>query len=415
MARNNRRNIAAGIVGNILEWYDFAVYGFLAPIIGPLFFPSDDHLASILSAFAVFAVGYLARPLGGAIFGHVGDRFGRKTSMIASILLMGIATLAIAVAPTFAQVGGLAAVLLVVLRILQGLSVGGEFTGSMVFLAEHARNDNRAAMVSISQCGSLSGFLLGSGIGAFVSFYLGDQAMSEWGWRIPFFIGAGIAVLGLFVRRHLVEPGIRYERVDFPAAVVFRDHWRELVRITALLMMGAVAFYLYFVYIASYLREHMHFSTARALEINTISLVFVLALTVPSAMLSDRIGRKPVLYAVVILTLLLSWPLWQLLHQESFLLVLAGQMGLAVLSAMTWSVLPTTIIEMLPTNVRCSGTSIGYNLCLGVMGGTTPLVATYLVARTGDESTPVYYMMGLALIMLAALWKMPETVGKSLE
>lgn len=415
MAANNRRNIAAGIVGNILEWYDFAVYGFLAPIIGPLFFPSDDHLASILSAFAVFAIGYLARPLGGALFGHVGDRFGRKTSMIASILLMGLATLAIAVSPTFAQIGGLAAVLLVVLRILQGLSVGGEFTGSMVFLAEHARNDNRAAMVSISQCGSLSGFLLGSSVGAFVSFYLGDEAMSEWGWRIPFFLGAGIAVLGLFVRRHLVEPNIQFERVDFPAAVFFRDHWRELIRITALAMMGAVGFYLFFVYVASYLKEHMHFSTAKALEINTISLVFVLALTVPSAMLSDRIGRKPMLYAVAIFTLIFSWPLWQLLHHEAFILVLAGQMGLAVLSAMTWSVLPTTIVEMLPSHIRCSGTSIAYNLCLGIMGGTTPLVATWLVARTGDDSTPIYYMMALAIVMLAALYKMPETVGKSLE
>ncbi|MCP4316010.1 MAG: MHS family MFS transporter [Hyphomicrobiales bacterium] len=414
MAVNNRRNVAAGIVGNILEWYDFAVYGFLAPIIGPLFFPSDDHLASLLSAFAVFAIGYLARPLGGALFGHIGDRYGRKKSMIASILLMGTATLAIALLPTFAQIGTLAAVLLVLLRVLQGISVGGEFTGSMVFLGEHARNESRAAMVAISQCGSLSGFLTGSGIGALVSFYLGDGAMTQWGWRVPFFIGAGIAVLGLVVRRHLTELTVQFHRVELPILVVFRDYWRVLARIVALLMMGAVGFYLLFVYVASYLREQMHFSTAKALEINTISLFVVLALTLPFAMLSDRIGRKPMLYAVAIATLIFGWPLWQLLHQDSFFLILSGQIGLAVISAMTFSVLPTAIVEMIPSHVRCSGTSIGYNLCLGVMGGTTPLVATYLVARTGNDSTPAYYMMALAFIMLAALYKMPETAGKPL-
>lgn len=415
MARNNRKNIAAGIVGNILEWYDFAVYGFLAPIIGPLFFPSEDHLTSILSAFAVFAVGYLARPVGGALFGHVGDRFGRKTSMIASILIMGAATLCIAVLPTYAQIGGLAAVLLVVLRILQGMSVGGEYTGSIVFLAEHAQDDKRASMVSISQFGALSGFLMGSAIGGTFSYFLGDDVMSQWGWRVPFFIGAGIALLGLYLRRFVEEPDIQFERVNLPVAVFFKDHWRELIRITALAMMGSVGFYLFFVYVASYLHEFRNFTTAQALEINTISILLVIALALPIGMLSDRVGRKPMLYAVALMTLLFSWPLWQLLHEDSFFLVLAGQMGLAVFAAMNWSVLPTAMVEMLPSHIRCTGTSIAYNLCVGVMGGTTPLVATWLVARTGDESTPVYYMLILALVMLAALYKMPETVGKSLK
>ncbi|WP_169054257.1 MFS transporter [Nitratireductor sp. XY-223] len=414
MAGNNRRNIAAGSIGTALEMYDFAVYGFLAPILGPLFFPSDDHLASLLSAFAVFAVGYLARPLGAALFGHIGDRYGRKISMAASISLMGIATLCLAVLPTHAQLGTTAALLLVICRIAQGLSLGGEYTGSMVFLAEHAPIARRGAMTAISQTSSIAGFLIGSGLCAFISWQLGETEMAAWGWRIPFIFGAVIAVGGLVIRRFVSEPPGVLRQDHLPVLVVFRDHWRILFRMICMLMMGGVGFYLLFVYVAAYLREFMHFTTARALEINTISLLVILLTSIPFAMLSDRVGRKPVLYGVAIATLVLGWPLWQLLHHQSFAVILSGQIGLALISAATFAVIPATISEMMPAHIRCSGASIGYNISLGLFGGTAPFVATYLVERTGDDSTPAYYMMALAVIMLLALRGMRETAGKPL-
>ncbi|WP_419909848.1 MFS transporter [Hoeflea sp.] len=415
MAGNNRRNIAAGSVGTALEMYDFAVYGFLAPILGPLFFPSDDRLASLLSAFAVFAVGYFARPLGAALFGHIGDRYGRKTSMALSISMMGIATLCLALLPTHSQLGTTAALLLVFCRIAQGLSLGGEYTGSMVFLAEHAPSTRRGAMTAVSQTSSIGGFLIGSGLCAFISWRLGETEMAAWGWRIPFILGAVIAVGGLVIRRFVMEPPGVLRQDHLPVVVVFRDHWRILFRMICLLMMGGVGFYLLFVYVAAYLREFMHFSTARALEINTISLLVILLTSIPFAILSDRIGRKPVLFGVAIATLVLGWPLWQLLHHHSFAVILCGQIGLALISAATFAVIPATIVEMMPSHIRCSGASIGYNISLGLFGGTAPFVATYLVERTGDDSTPAYYMMALAVIMLLALRGMGETAGKPLS
>ena len=414
MSTGNRRNVAAGSIGTALEMYDFAVYGFLAPIIGPLFFPSDDRLASLLAAFAVFAVGYFARPLGAVLFGHIGDRYGRKTLMAASITLMGVATFCLALLPTDAQIGSTAALLLVICRIAQGLSFGGEYAGSMVFLAEHAPIARRGAMTAFSQTSNIAGFLFGSGLCAFISWQLGETEMAAWGWRIPFFFGAVIAVGGLVIRRFVSEPPVTLRRDRLPVLVVFRDHWRILFRMICLLMMGGVGFYLLFVYVAAYLREFMHFTTARALEINTLSLIAILLTSIPFAMLSDRIGRKPVLYGVAVATLVLGWPLWQLLHHPSFAVVLAGQIGLALISAATFAVIPATIVEMMPAHIRCSGTSIGYNISLGLFGGTAPFVATYLVERTGDDSTPAYYMMALAVIMLAALRGMKETAGKPL-
>ena len=264
---DSRRNVFAGIFGNVLEWYDFAVYGFLAPILGTAFFPADDQVASLLAAFGVFAIGYIARPLGGVIFGHLGDKIGRKPSLILSIMCMGAATLAIGVLPAHAQIGTAAAFLLVVLRILQGISVGGEYTGSIVFLGEHAPPEKRGLQSCWPEFGGIIGFLLGSGIGALTSNLLGEQAMHAWGWRIPFLLGAVIAVFGAIFRRGLTEtPALQNleQRSTSPVIVALQDHWRPILRMVSLILVGSVGFYMMFVYVASYLTDQMHFSTARA-------------------------------------------------------------------------------------------------------------------------------------------------------
>jgi MFS transporter, MHS family, proline/betaine transporter len=407
----------AGTIGSLLEWYDFTVYGFLAPLLGQLFFPADDQVASLLAAFGVFAIGYAARPLGGAVFGHIGDKFGRKPAMIISAVMMGLATLAIAVLPDHAQIGTAAALLLVILRIVQGLSLGGEFTDSVVMLAEQAPHDRRGFVASWPEMGGIVGMLLGSGVGALTSGVLGEAGMLAWGWRIPFVLGAAIAVFGVVLRRQITEsPALeRIERAGSPVIVALRDHWQPMLRMVCLLLMQGIGVYMVFVYAASYLTERMHVTTARALDIDTLALLAMLLGAPAAAIASDRIGRKPILYFVVVATCILAWPLWGLMHHQSFALILAGQIGFGVLMGLAFGVTPATMVEMLPTEVRCSGVAIGYNLCFGMFGGTTPLIATYLVARTADDFAPAYYLMAVTLVSFIALLGLPETARKPLR
>jgi MHS family proline/betaine transporter-like MFS transporter len=412
-----RRVIAASTIGNALEWYDFAIYGLMAPIVGKLFFPSDDPVASLLAAFGVFALGYAARPVGGLVLGHIGDRYGRKRALILSIGLMGATTFAIGILPDYDRIGTSAAVLLVVLRLVQGFSVGGEFPGSMVYLAEHAPDGRRGFFVGWTQVGCLTGFLLGSGLGALAATVLGETAMAEWGWRVPFLLGAPIALIGYAFRRRLPEPpGIVLfaKSKGLPVVAAVRDHWRALLRIVAISIAGTVGFYLAFVYAASYLTQHMHETTARALDIETLALIVMLALALPAGLLSDRIGRKPLLLVAAIGLLLLAWPLWWLIHQEAFALVLAGQIGFALLMGLIATPGTAAFVEMLPAQVRVSGVALGYNAAIGLIGGTTPLVVTYLVERTADDFTPAYYLMAATVIQIVAILGMRETAKRPL-
>jgi MFS transporter, MHS family, proline/betaine transporter len=414
---SRRRNILAGAIGNALEWYDFSVYGFLAPILGTLFFPAGDAVASLMAAFGAFAVGYAARPIGGVLFGHLGDRAGRKTALVVSVLLMGVSTCGIGVLPDDGRIGAAAAVLLVLFRIMQGLSVGGEFSGSIILLAEHAPPKRRGLDAAWTQVGALSGFLLGSGVGALVSSALGEEAMHAWGWRVPFLFGAVIAVAGLLFRRNLAEPPAarRLDRAaGLPIVVAVRDHWRAMVRLIALLLGGTIGFYMIFVYAASYLTAYMHFSTARALDISSVNLFFMLVVMLPLAALSDRIGRKPMLLASSLGVLFLAWPLWWLIHQDALVPIIAGQLGFALLFSLPLSTIGAVMAELLPPEVRCSGASVAYNLCVGLFGGTTPLVATYLIVRTQDDFAPVYYLMAAAAIQLAAVAGLKDLAGKPL-
>jgi MHS family proline/betaine transporter-like MFS transporter len=365
----------------------------------------------------VFAVGYAARPVGGVIFGHIGDRFGRKPSLIISVFAMGVATFLLGILPDHSQIGVTAAFLLVVLRIIQGISVGGEFTGSIVFLAEHAPPLRRGYFAAWSQLGCVSGFLLGSAVGALVSTILGAEAMHAWGWRVPFLLGALIAIFGIVARRHIGESPemeTKTSAAGSPVKEALRDHWRPMLRIILLILPGSVGFYMIFIYAASYLTQQMHVSTSKALDINTINLLLMLLLTLPGAMLSDRIGRKPVFYFYLSGLVLLTWPLWWLMHEDSFALILIGQMSFAALFGIAFAVYPATMVEMLPREVRCSGVSIAYNVCLGLFGGTVPLVATYLVQRTSDDFAPAYYLIAASAISLLVVFRLPETARKPL-
>jgi len=408
----SRQVVLAGIAGNVMEWYDFAVYGYFAQAIGQHFFPSRDQTASVIAAFGVFAAGFLIRPFGGLLFGSLGDRLGRKAALTLSVLAMAVPTCLMGLLPDYAQIGVAASALLVVLRLVQGLSVGGEYTTSVVFLVEGAAPDRRGLMGSWSVFGAVAGILLGSAVGAVITSVLSAEAAQTWGWRVPFVAGLAVGLMGLSLRRHLPEAAARPGAATLPTAPVreaFRTEWRAMLRVAGLNVLTAVGFYMMFVYVVTYLQQVVHVQAARALDINTINMVFLLLLVPAAGALSDRLGRKPVLVGAALGTFVLAWPLFWLVHHPDARLILAGQMGFAVLVGLFLGVVPATMVEAFPARVRCSAVAVGYNLCYGVLGGTTPMVTAYLLTRSHNDLSPAFYLMAAAAISLFVILRLHET------
>ena len=326
--------IVAASSGNVLEWYDFTVYGFLAPTLATLFFPSEDKLASLLSAFAVLAVGYAARPVGSVIFGHIGDRIGRKAALMISVLLMGGGSFSIAALPTYDQVGLTAAFLLVAIRVVQGISVAGEYTASGVLLVEQAGEGRKAMTGAWVAFAMMWGCVLGSAVPAGLSSFLSSEQMTDWGWRVPFALGGLVAIFSAILRLSLTESK-RTKGPDedtSPIIQSLRDHSVLIGQMVLLLIPTAVIYFVIYVYAVSYLSSESGFSSASALDITTINLI-VMALFVPvCGLAADRYGLRPVFMAGAIATLVLAGPSWWLLHRPDAISVFAGQFALTLTS-----------------------------------------------------------------------------------
>jgi MHS family proline/betaine transporter-like MFS transporter len=404
-----RKVILAGMIGNVLEWYDFAVYGYFATDIGQAFFPNQDRVAQLLSAFGVFALGYLMRPLGGAVTGHIGDRFGRRAALTFSVVAMAIPTFLIGLLPGYKTLGLLAPIALTFLRVVQGLSVGGEYTCSMVFLVEQAPKGRRGLMGGLAVCGATAGILLGSAVGAAFAANMSAEALAAWGWRIPFLLGLLVGAGGYILRRHLPEtvPAGRRERT--PIVETVRDHWRTVLSFAGLSVFNAVGFYVSFVYLVSWLQIADHFAAGRSLEINSFSMVILLLVVIMSGLLADLFGRKPLLLFATLLGFFGALPLFWLLNHPSVWLAQLGQLGLALIVGLYGGTLPAILVEAAPRRVRCTAVALGYNISLGVIGGLTPLVASWLVARTGNEIAPGFLMMVAAAITFLSILRFPET------
>lgn len=391
--------IIAGMIGNVLEWYDFAIYGFFAPILGKLFFPSDDPTTSLIASFGAFAAGFLMRPIGGALFGHIGDRYGRKKALNISVLMMAIPTFLIGLMPTHAQIGVGAAVILVLLRMLQGLSVGGEYTSSIVYLAESAPKGKRGLFTSASIIGGTGGILLGSLLGSVITGMLTEAQLQAWGWRIPFLLGILVAGVGYILRRHMPETIAEGEKVENPLKIM-QKRWKQVLRVGGLNLLAAITFYALFVFTVTWLVDYVHESRTIALQLNSIGLlVFMIAIPI-FAFLSDRIGRKPIIVGGAIAILLFAYPLFWLMHHHNEAMILAGGTGMAILAAAYMAAIPVTLTEMFPANIRVSAVSVGYNLAYAIFGGTIPMVAVWLIEKQHDDMAFVWYIMAAAVISL---------------
>ena len=403
------RTIAAGMIGHVLEWYDFAIYGYFAAQIGHAFFPHEDRVAQLLSAFGVFAVGFLVRPIGGVLVGHIGDRYGRRAALVFSVTAMAIATFLIGLLPGYERLGVLAPLALTALRMVQGLSVGGECATSMLFLVEHAPPDRRGLMGALAAAAVTAGILLGSAIGAAFAAGLSETALASWGWRLPFLLGLVVGFGGYLLRRRVTEAAPAAQRRRAPIVETLRDHWGIVLRFAGLVTFNAVGFFVSFVYLVSWLQNADGIPPSRALEVNTFSMVILVVVVIAAGILSDRFGRKALLALACVLGFVGAIPLFSLMNHPSPSLAVLGQLGFVLIIGLYGGVMPVTIVEAAPVSVRCTTIALGYNVSFGIIGGLSPLVAAWLVNRTGDEIAPAFLIMAAAAVTLATIMRFRET------
>jgi len=411
------KNVVAGCVGNVLEWYDFALYGFFAPVIAKLFFPSDDQITGLLATFGIFAVGFLMRPVGAVIFGILGDKLGRKKALEISVVMMAVPTTLIGVLPTYESVGILAPILLTIIRLIQGVSVGGEFTGSISYVVEHAPfpPGRRGFYSSWAVFSLLGGILLGSAIASIVTGVFTDAQVQSFGWRLPFLLGLVIGLIGLYLRAGLDESPVFKKMKEAgelskrPIIDAFKYHWKEILIVIGATCVGSVNFYMIFVYLTTFLSTETHVDLSTALEINTVSMIILMVITPIMGFFSDKIGRKPLLIGGCIIIAIFSYPLFVEFTKGNALHDLLSQIVFAVGLAMVFGPFGAMMVELFPAKIRMSAVSIGYNLGFAVFGGTAPFVATYLIDITGDKLSPSYYLILAALISLIVFVKIKET------
>jgi MHS family proline/betaine transporter-like MFS transporter len=415
-----RRAVLGAAIGNAVEWFDFAIYGFLATYIAKKFFPSQDDTAALLKTFAVFAAAFFMRPLGGIFFGPLADRVGRQRVLALVILLMSGSTLGIGLLPTYHAIGVLAPLLLLLLRCLQGFSAGGEYGGGACFLAEYAPDRRRGFIVAFLVWSVVIGFLLGSVTVTVLESVLSKSAMDAYGWRIPFLMAGVLGGVGLYIRLRLGDtPAFEALRkagevARSPLKEAVTTSWRPILKVAGLVVIHNVGFYTVFTYLPTYFTETLDFTKKNAFVSVTVASVVALILIPPLGALSDRIGRRPLLIAGALGFAVFAYPLFLLLNSGSLITAIAAHAVLAAIEAVFVSASLAAGAELFATRVRSSGFSIGYNASVALFGGTTPYVATWLVDRTGDNVAPAFYIIGAAVVTLATVLSMRETAARPL-
>lgn len=395
--------LLAGFIGNVVEWYDFALYGYLAGILAQLFFPDRDALASLIATYGVFAAGFLMRPLGALFFGWLGDTLGRSRTLLWSVLLMALPTFLLGCLPTYAQAGLWAPAGLVGLRLLQGLSVGGEFSSSVTYLVETAPPGRRGYAGSWANTGSMAGMLLGVGIAAAVTSAFRDATVMAWAWRLPFLLGGLLGITAVLMRRHLPHSPLfhRHEAgrpATSPLRQAFTRHGREMAQAILFASAYGVVFYLPLVYLPEWLHREAGLARGQALRINTAATAWLLLLIPLAGWVSDRLVRRTHFIAGAMLAMAaLAWPLQAWLLQGGLWRTVVAQFALVTLLAVPLGAAPAMFAEMFPASDRLSGYSVAYNLGLGVVGGATPMLATWLMRVTGAASAPAALLAVTAL------------------
>lgn len=394
-----RKVVISGMLGNGLEWYDYALYGHMSIVFSQLFFPAGDAGKNLILTLLIFAAGFVSRPLGAIFFGRIGDKYGRKKALTMSMMMMAIPTGCIGLLPTYEAIGIAAPILLTVIRILQGLSLGGAYSGSISYVVEHAPPDQRSAIGSVIKLSLVIGFLFGSIVSTLMAAILSEADFYSWGWRLPFFLGVGIGVVGFYIRNHGEESPV-YEKAKkdgtlskSPVKDAFTKYPYKMLQAFMAYIFVTIPFYIIAIYMIAYTKRHLGLSEDDALLINSLAMATMLITVYPAARLADKIGRRPVLLMAIVAMLLVAYPAFEMMQTGTFMAVLGGQVILAMILGWYLGPIPATLVEMFPTSIRYTGMSLAYNLC-AILGGFTPSVAEYMIRETGSNMSIVWLMIG---------------------
>jgi MHS family proline/betaine transporter-like MFS transporter len=414
----SRRSMLVAAFGTVVEWYDFTLYLYLAPVLTRVFFGGSE--SSLLYTFGVFAAAYGIRPVGAMVFGNLGDKIGRKNSLVVSAVMMAVAMFLTACIPSRDSIGLTAPILLFALRCVMGFSVGGEYTGILVYLLEGAKRKNRGYATAWAAANSEIGTLLSVGISALLLSTISEQQMDAWGWRVTFVVGGFLALTMLFLRRHLEETA-SFERVKqqgetskSPLKDVIRQQPRAVKMAFIIGSVTSVAYYLNVTYVPTFLTEEVMLAGASSMLIATVAAAAVLIVTPPIGAWSDRSGRRKVLIGWTIALIVATPLLFVLMTVQSSVAAFAGVVLIAIPAAAVTSVSSSAMAEQFAAPGRFSGLAIGFNVSTAIFGGFTPLIATGLIQLTGWKPAPGVYLAVVCLVLLPFLWRMRETANQPL-
>lgn len=417
-----RRAIAASAMGNATEWFDYGVYAVAATYITANFFPGEGAMGTVWT-LATFALSFLVRPLGGLFWGPLGDRIGRKRVLALTIILMAGATFAIGLLPTQSVAGWLAPALLILLRMVQGFSTGGEYGGAATFMAEYAPDKKRGFYGSFLEFGTLGGFAFGSLIVLLCSLVLGHSAMNEWGWRVPFLIAGPLGIIGLYLRNRLEDTPVFREleaKGELEPAVsstlgdLLRHYWRPMLTMAGLVIALNVVNYTLLSYMPTYLEGTVGMDASTVLTLMFVGQLVMMLIIPLAGSRSDKIGRRPMWFISLIGLFVMAVPMYMVMA-NGFWFAMLGFAVLGLLYLPQLATISATFPALFPTQVRYSGFAITYNVSTALFGGTAPMVNELLINSTGNVLMPAFYMMAACLVGLVAVWKMPETAGSSLR
>ncbi|HEY3478546.1 MULTISPECIES: MFS transporter [Amycolatopsis] len=405
-----RKVVLAGSIGNFVEQFDYGLYGYMAPVLAASFFPASDHTASVLSAYAVIAIACLVRPLGGTLLGRWGDRLGRKRVLLWTVLFMGVSTAAIGVLPTYGQIGLAAPLILLVLRVVQGMVAGGEYVGAVAFVVEWAEPRRRGFYTSFASNSCFLGILAGAGTAALMSALFSDAALHSWGWRIPFLAVLPLCAIGVWLRSRLDETPEFVAATEHGTNVVaaplreaLRSQWRPILVFCGASIMLAILSYTWVTFYPEYLSETLHLPKSAAWLSNMISVAVLIPLLPLAGAISDRIGRKPMLIAGAVCCIVLVPLAFKVGEAGTFGAAVASQLIYLVPEFFLTGIVTVCAAEMFATRTRFSASSIAYNCSFSIFMGITPFVATLLVAESGTIYAVWMYLAAAAVLALVVI------------
>ncbi|QIQ20615.1 glycine betaine/L-proline transporter ProP [Zophobihabitans entericus] len=426
-----KKAVVAASLGNAMEWFDFGIYGFVAITLGHVFFPGASGGLQVIATLATFAVAFLARPLGGLFFGRLGDKYGRHKVLSVTIIIMAVSTFCIGLIPSYQSIGFLAPLLLIIARIAQGFSTGGEYCGALIFVAEYSPDRKRGFMGSWLDFGSIAGFLCGAGFVSLLSVMLTSEQMVDWGWRIPFLFAGPLGLLGFYLRHQLDETPTFQQHLDnqsnnednsddfepakVPLKELFTTYWRSILKCLGLVIVMNVTYYTLLTYMPNYLSYNLNYSQDHGVLLIIVIMISMLFMQPIIGILSDKFGRRPIIITGCIGLFLLAVPCFYLITTGSVVNIFIGLFILAIFLNLFTGSMGSTLPALFPTNVRYSALAVSFNIAVSFFCGTTPLILAWLTEASHNLLMPGFYLMIAAIIGMVAILTTRESANRPLK